>query len=429
VAWLPDRTVVLHRDPERWHAERLRGLGDTPAHRAFWELLDELARVFWAASRRGVKLPLQNVGDVIRAVQAMGLRNTPQAWHLVHTLGWALRRHGLREERPLVGLLSMLVEDTAHATVDRAPLINAALGITIRGAGLTRACGGMRGFWQAFGGHYRRLGGELRLGCAVQRIDGQRGYFRLSTAHGTVRAPNVVCAVPSELAARIGPPSVAEALAPSLRRDAEAQGGAIVVCLGVPEHEVAGQAFTHHQLLQAYDAPLGNGNNMFVSVSAPGDTESAPEGYRSVMISTHCELGPWEWLSPQCYEAKRQRTGELLIGLARRVYPELGRQPVVCQVGTPRTYERFTGRPRGAVGGLRLSLRNANQLAVPHHIGVPGYWLVGDTTWPGLGTVACVLGSRLVAEQVLGSAHVPMRREASFPDALEAEAPHALRVS
>src|SRR5688572_7772323 len=29
VAWLPDRTVVLHRDQAAWRAERLRTLGDT----------------------------------------------------------------------------------------------------------------------------------------------------------------------------------------------------------------------------------------------------------------------------------------------------------------------------------------------------------------------------------------------------------------
>ena len=50
--------------------------------------------------------------------------------------------------------------------------------------------------------------------------------------------------------------------------------------IGVPEEEVAGQAFTHHQLLQDYRRPLGDGNNMFISVSAPGDGESAPPGHR-----------------------------------------------------------------------------------------------------------------------------------------------------
>src|SRR5215469_1768131 len=54
VAWLPDRTVTLYRDHATWAAERLRALGDTPAHRAFWRFLDRLAKVFWRASRNGI---------------------------------------------------------------------------------------------------------------------------------------------------------------------------------------------------------------------------------------------------------------------------------------------------------------------------------------------------------------------------------------
>ena len=77
----------------------------------------------------------------------------------------------------------------------------------------------------------------------------------------------------------------------------------VIVFLGVPEHEVAGQPFTHHQLLHDYSQPLGSGNNMFISVSAPGDTESAPSGYRAVMISTHCDLEPWAGLADADYEA------------------------------------------------------------------------------------------------------------------------------
>jgi len=143
---------------------------------------------------------------------------------------------------------------------------------------------------------------------------------------------------------------------------------------------------------------------MFVSVSSTGDAESAPLGYRAVMISTHCDLGPWEGLAPEVYQAKKHLAGERLITLARRIYPELGRDAAVCEFATPRTYERYTGRPLGAVGGVRQTLANANQHAIPHDLGVPGYWLVGDSTRPGLGTVACCLGSRLVAEGVLACA-------------------------
>src|SRR5262249_59595899 len=137
----------------------------------------------------------------------------------------------------------------------------------------------------------------------------------------------LVPAVPAPSVARIAPTlRVARRLRPYLERDREQYGGAIVVFLGVPESEVAGQDFTHHQLLQDYRRPLGDGNNMFVSVSAPGDTDSALPGHRAVMISTHCDLEPWEGLDEAGYRRRKEAAGERLIGLARRVYPELGRR-------------------------------------------------------------------------------------------------------
>jgi phytoene dehydrogenase-like protein len=332
----------------------------------------------------------------------------------------ALRAYGLREDQPLAGLLSMLIEDTVHSSLDQAPLVNAALGITIRGVGLTRPWGGMRGFWRRFVAHYRKLGGVLKVGCKVERIEsckvGSTGGFHIKTQRGDFQASQVVGAIPAPLIRRIAPTPVGEALQPYLRRDDQSVGGALAVFLGVPEEEVSDQAFRHHQLLQDYANPLGNGNNMFISVSAPGDTESAPSGYRAVMITTHCDLEPWEGLTPEAYQTRKWAIGEQLISLARRVYPDLGKsvwsalpersdqRPVVYEVGTPRTYERFTHRPRGAVGGVRQTLRNTNQRAIPHDLGIPGFWLAGDTTWPGLGTVACILGSRIVAEGVMAYA-------------------------
>lgn len=409
VAWLPDRQVTLYRDPDAWAVERRRSLGNTPAHHRLWELLDQLAAVFWRASRNGIRLPVRSVADALCALRAIGLLQLPLARYLTWTMGDLLRVLNLRDDLALVGLLSMLIEDTTHSAVDTAPLINAALGITIRGAGLTRVQGGMWGFWRSFLARYRALGGDLRLGCKVERVEGRKEAFQLHTSRGVFAAAQVVSALPVELTACIAPSVVARTLQPYLRRDADALGGALVVFLGVPEAQVAGQAFTHHQILHDYAGQLGNGNNMFLSVSAPGDTVSAPPGCRAVMISTHCELADWEGLSPTDYQAQKRATGERLLACARRVYPELGDHASVFEVGTPQTYARFTGRPRGAVGGVRQTLANANQQAVPHQSGLDGFWLVGDTTWPGLGTVACVLGSRIVAEAVGHSAQVRER--------------------
>jgi len=400
-AWLPDRRVRLYHDTELWHAERLRAFGDDPRHRRLWALLDQLAVVFWRATRDGIRLPLRRPSDVAHDLRIIGLRNVPLARHLAGTVGGALRRAGLHDDAPLRGLLGMLIEDTVHSGLDRAPLINAALGITMRGAGLTRHDGGMHGFWRTLVRHYRGLGGQLRVATTVSRVDSAGDGYRIESHRGVFHAKTVVFAIPAPAVAAIAPTlPLARRLRPYLDRDRAHYGGAVVVFLGVPESEVEGRSFTHHQLLQDYRQPFGDGNNMFISVSARGDDVSAPPGYRAVMISTHTTLRDWTGLDDDEYAHRKKEIGERLVSYAKRVYPTLGDRAVVFDVGTPRTYERFALRPHGGVGGAHLTPRNANQFAIPHDVGGRGVWLVGDTTWPGLGTVASAVASRIVADGI-----------------------------
>jgi len=295
----------------------------------------------------------------------------------------------------------MLVEDTVNSTLDDAPLINAALGITIRGAGLRRAKGGMKGFWMKLAEHYKKTGGVLLVGRKVEKFESTDDGYVLTTRKETFLASQLVSAIPAENTMAIAPHEINNQLRQYVTRDKINYESAIVVFLGVPEAEVNNRDLTHHQLFYDYDLPLGNGNNMFISVSAPGDTDSAPEGYRSVMISTHCKLSEWQNLTEEDYEQKKQNIGAHLLALSRRVYPLLGNDAVIFEVGTPKSYERYTGRINGTVGGVRQNLKNSNFKAMPHHIGIKNFRMVGDTTWPGLGTVACILGSKIVADQLL----------------------------
>jgi phytoene dehydrogenase-like protein len=298
----------------------------------------------------------------------------------------------------------MLIEDTVHSAIEHAPHVNPARGITIRGAGLTRPTGGMRGFWQQIAARYRALGGRLRVGQRVLNIEQNGRTYTLQTQNTTFQAHQIVSTLPIWNTAQIAPPAIQNHLRPYQQRDEAALGSALILFLGVPQQEVAGQELTHHQILLDYRRPLGNGNNMFISVSAPNDTASAPPGHRAVMVSTHCDLADWENLSPADYEAQKTAVGQTLLNHARRVYPNLGQNPIIFQVGTPRTYQKYTHRYRGAVGGVRQSVSNSNQSAVPYKTPLPGFWQTGDTTWPGLGTVACVLASQHVAEGVMRQA-------------------------
>jgi hypothetical protein len=238
-AWLPDRVVRLHRDQAAWPAERLRTLGDSGRHRDF-------GRCWIGWPRRSGRPADQACGcrSAARRTRcttcARWRRATlPLGRHLGRTLGDALRQCQLRDEAPLVGLLSMLVEDTVHSSVEEAPLINAALGVTIRGAGLTRHRGGMRcWFWRtpprALPVARRPAAGRLPRGAADRA---RRGVSR--GRPGAAATARIAASTP-----------VATRLRPYLDRDEPDLGGAVVVFLGVPDDEADGQRLTHHQLLQ-----------------------------------------------------------------------------------------------------------------------------------------------------------------------------------
>ncbi|MBV0903587.1 phytoene desaturase family protein [Haloarcula salina] len=398
--WLPDLTVTLYRDQADWDAERRTKLGDDQRHIAFYDFIDDLSARLWRLTRTDVKMPIQTVGDLVRNARAVGLRDLPLVRYLRWTMADAMRAHDVYDDRPLRAMVSMLVEDTVHASLEEAPLLNAVLGMTIRRTGLGRATGGMYGFWDSFVDQYAAIGGRVETGRTVTAVTGTDGGFRVDSAAGPVHAEQVVSTVPVPVTRDLAPTVVGDRLDEhcSMLRDHE--GSALVLFLGVPAAEVEGRERTHHQILEDYDEPLGNGNNMFVSVSASGDDVSAPAGNRAVMLSTHCAVEPWRDLDKAAYEVKKEAARERLLAGGRTVYPELGTDPVVSEVATPVTYEQFTNRPRGAVGGYKQTRANANQGAVPQDVGVEGFYLAGDTTWPGLGTVACVKGSKIAADHV-----------------------------
>jgi phytoene dehydrogenase-like protein len=398
-AWLADRTITLWRDPARWREARGRGFGDDAGHQRFCSLIDDLEQTFWAATRSGsVVMPIRTMAEAWRAAGSVPVHRWPLARYLGWTVGDALGACGIADDRALRACVTMLLEDTVHAGVEDAPLINGAMGMAIRGAGLTRFRGGARGLWLPLIKRLRTLGGSLLLHRPAQRVVGDGAGYRVDTPLGPVYAPTVVSSLPVEATAKLGPPALAEALAPYIARDHAHRGGACVLFLGVPEAEVDDHALTHHGVCARGPGDL----TAFVSVSSAGDRASAPEGHRAVMVSTHVDLPPWTALSPEDYPSAKAAIGERLLAAARRVYPNLGADARVRSVGTPVTYARFTGRPDGAVGGVRQRLSNTNQRAVPDDLGVPGLFVVGDTTWPGLGTVSCVVGSGVVAERILG---------------------------
>ena len=184
--------------------------------------------------------------------------------------------------------------------------------------------------------------------------------------------------------------------------------GAFIVYIGVNGQAVPQNFPLHHQVVLG--RPLAEGNSVFLSLSPEWDASRAPAGRRAMTLSTHTDLASWWRLYEQdrpAYERRKAEYARRLLSAAETALPGLRQATELVLPGTPVTFQRFTGRSQGWVGGFpqtHLFRSRKPQLA-------SRLWMVGDSIFPGQSTAAVALGGLRVAKEVLLAPGLDCRNE------------------
>lgn len=358
---------------------------------ALWPLLDEpgLLPPLDGAALRG---HLARLPTYLRLLPLLG-----------RSLGQVLARHGLAEFRPLRAYLDALCQITVQCSAEEAeaPFALAALDYYYRGAGHVR--GGIGRLAHGLVHAVQAAGGTVRMADAVRGLEPHDGGWRVVARQGPVCARAVIANVlPGALPALLG---AGATLPPAARGPAaalEAGWGAAMLYLAV--RPPAGQeAVPHHlQLVDDVVAPFSAGNHVFASISGPRDEGRAPEGLRTITVSTHVPLAELRRLPEAEQAARLDAIHTRMRDALRRRAPEWAAGIVEESTASPRTFERFTRRPFGAVGGVprRRGLHHYVEAFRSTEM-APGLHLTGDTFFPGQSTLAAAVGGTRVAERVL----------------------------
>jgi phytoene dehydrogenase-like protein len=97
------------------------------------------------------------------------------------------------------------------------------------------------------------------------------------------------------------------------------------------------------------------------------------------------------------YHAWRDAYVEKILKGAETAVPGIRQAITLCLPGTPVTFQFYTRRPKGMVGGFpQTSLFDVRGPAT----GLPNLWLVGDSIFPGQSTAGVTLGGMRVAAAV-----------------------------
>lgn len=314
--------------------------------------------------------------------------------------GAALRAAGVHGVEPLRLWADCICQISVQCGVDEAegPFGLSTMDYPFRGVG--HPVGGIGALAAALVEAVRRDGGAVRFATRAQAVQrGADGRWSVTLRGGqVVRAPLVFANVlPQGLAALRGDAAVAARLGP-LAAEVGAGWGAAMLYLQVDGGADLPAEGHHVEIVDDPRAPLHSGNHLFVSVSPRADGR-APGGRRTVTVSTHVpaglERGP---AGPAAVAAVQARMDAVL----ERHLPALAGAVAHHLTASPRTWERFTRRAEGRVGGVprRAGLRAyAGLRAAPVE---PGLWLVGDSAFPGQSTLAAALGGLRAARAAVG---------------------------
>jgi C-3',4' desaturase CrtD len=182
--------------------------------------------------------------------------------------------------------------------------------------------------------------------------------------------------------------------------------GAFTIYAGIDESVLPKELPLHHQIVTG--RPLGEGNSIFLSISPGWDKRRAPSGKRAATLSTHTDYKMWWDLynqDPEAYQECRNRYVERIMQAVGKVLPGFQESAVFLLPGTPKTFQHFTRRASGWVGGFpQTSLFSTMAPLISERL-----WMVGDSIFPGQSTAAVALGGLRVAEAVLQDVKIHRR--------------------
>ncbi len=403
VVHMPGRQVALTANNE----DVLRNFPDSAA---FWDEQARIADLGWSLSAQGLPWPPTDMSEAWQ-IAKVGITNLPHdlqiiPFALMKTKQW-MHLRGVADDPEFARFIDGQLLISAQTTSSNAYALYSATALDLARQGVYHAEGGIGSIAEQLVGKLEEYGGTIEYRRHVTDIEVDDGRVAGIKAKKGRRDKQADFFPADVVVANVTPWSLEKLLghaAPaSLRRETTQRSttyGAFVVHLGLKEDFLPDDFPDHHQFLMDVKGPLGEGRSLFMSVSPDWDDSRAPAGERAVTITTHTKIQPWWDLLQQdedAYYARKDAYAETFIHNINKYIPGFKDAVTLVLPGTPVTYQFYTKRHKGMVGGFpQTSLFNARGPRTE----IPNLRIVGDSIFPGQSTAGVSLGAWRVAEDI-----------------------------
>jgi len=404
---LPHHTLdgaiaVAHRG-ERFVIERANDVNAANLSRrygaalgSFWRHAATVAPQAWALIA-DAPLPPRGLADLV------SLAGNAGAWRLLpellRTTGERLRSFGsvTAEGRELLDELLLV---STQATAEHTPALFGAVGCEYLERRLYMPHGGLGSLFERLAAQIEDRGSHVHRRTSVEAVrdDGEEVVLRVGGEEHRFDA--VILGITCWDAARIAEGDLQRFFARQARRHDQAWSAAGGYFVYDDIHSTNDSVYTQIIL----DAPMRStgARGLFVTMPPRTDPALVTAGTRTLTVSCHTDPASWFACSDVEFRERRALLLEELEAALLTAFPELrGATCHAAHPATPRTWQGFTGRHLGRVGGLPFT-RGWRTLAYPSgRTPSPRVLAVGDTVFPGQSVTATAIGARRGALELL----------------------------
>jgi len=390
--------IIRYADKQQWIHECTKHFPH-PQQADFWNELYRLETKVWDIVAHNPFFPPANAKDFLSLAKPSNIKGITLLKGIISPLTSLLQRYQLQDNPQFRRFIDEQLIISTQSYADNAPYITSAMGLTYPSqtyypyGGIVQP---VKTIVQSFTDH----GGTLRTNETVTDIQKHKDSWQIHTSKGkTFTAKHCISSIPVWNMAYITHDKVQQYFHAKAKQF-DFSWGAFMVYFAIETKESLPTAY--YQIHTDDIIPHCQSRSFFATISLNDDTHKAPEGWKTVTISTHTLTHHWMEMNDHDYQQAKHFTLEYIMQQFNNHFPQLRHcKKEWINAATPRTFSRYTHRRNGNVGGIPHSIKQ-NFLTLPHNVTpFKGLFHIGDTAFPGQGTPSVVLGASNVVQRIV----------------------------
>jgi phytoene dehydrogenase-like protein len=392
-----EKEIIRYADKNLWFQEISNHFSEEGIS-AFWKKVYQLNDMSWDFISKNSFLPTRSVKDFWKLIRFRNFAKISMLPNLFRSVENILKSYKI-EDSQFKNFIDEQLLITTQNTSKFAPMLTSSMGLAYPSE-TYYPYGGMIKFGEQILEKFLSLGGEILLSEKIISIKPFENNYKLEAKSGKIfLTKGVISNIPIWSMPEITEGKIQKYFSYFAKKYSDAPGAFVLnfVVEGKLDLKSA-----YYQVHMKSSIPFCDAKAVFVSFSLEDDFEKAPSGFHTVTVSTHTNPKYWIGKSKEEYSEQKKIVTDFIMENLKDSLPFLQDKIIsYLQAGTPKTYEFYTGRKNGFVGGIPHSIKNNLLLLPPNQTPFKNFYMVGDSVFPGQGTPAVILSALNTVNRIL----------------------------